>query len=114
MLRVKQKGKERIGLGENGTNETAKRRPQSEAEETTRGWMGGLEGLWGGALQGCERDPRKDAERAIREGSNGEDYTSQGTRTLSAWLGLGDAVGPLEQRYPRGSTWPLGDFRPND
>lgn len=55
---------EKKELEESGTNESVANGPQSEAEESTRGWKrgGGIwKGLWGGALQGYET---KDAERA--------------------------------------------------
>jgi hypothetical protein len=102
-------------LGRERNERNRKEAPPKRSGRNNKGLDGGdWKGFGAERCKGARETPRKDAERAIQEGSNGEDYTSQGTRTLSAWLGLGDAVGPLEQRYPRGSTWPLGYFRPND
>jgi hypothetical protein len=72
-VEVKQKGKERIGLGENGTNETAKRRPQSEAEETTRGWTGGIgRALGRSAARVRERRPGRTQSAQFRRVATGK------------------------------------------
>jgi hypothetical protein len=108
MLRVKQKGKERIGLGENGTNETAKRRPQSEAEETTRGWTGGLEGLWGGALQGCERDAQEGRRARNSGGSQRGRLHQPGHPDAERLVGSWGYGGSARAKVPQGFNMAAG------
>jgi hypothetical protein len=80
MARVKQKGKGRIGF-ERTERTKPQKTPQSEAEETTRGWKGGLEGLWGGALQGCARPGRRVSNEGDKVAVGRlHQRTSQGTR----------------------------------
>lgn len=107
VLRVKRKGKERIGLRENGTNETARCAPKRSGRDN-KGLDGGIGRALGRSAARVRETPRTDAERAIREGRNGEDCTSQGTRTLSAWLGPGDAVGSARGEVSQGSRMAVG------
>lgn len=86
MLKVKQKGKERgAGVKCKERNErNRKRRPPERSGRDSKGLDGGLEGLWGGALQGCETTWAK-TQRVSNEGRNGKIAPARARRWVLGW-----------------------------